>query len=161
MPGQGKVTKQVVSTLFDSGWTVLFSCIPNTPHVGVVPITVFKGTSRQRYPDVAATRNGKIWLIEVEMHIDAGVASDIRTRFREMRDSLQDGEIYRKWRGAIFNRTQVELPDKPVILLSLVVCSVLNPASNELVRSLDAEQISVCSYQDFSALEYPLKEKND
>src|SRR5690242_13591863 len=67
MPGQGEVVQSIVHTLTANGWRVAFSCLPNTAHVNVVPIPLRHRTAKQRYPDIVATNEVLVRLIEVEM----------------------------------------------------------------------------------------------
>ncbi|TON15434.1 hypothetical protein CGH61_24080, partial [Vibrio parahaemolyticus] len=65
MAKQGNVTKEYASFLSRNGWTVVYVCIPNTVHIGVVPIPTINGASKQRYPDIVAIKDEQLLIVEV------------------------------------------------------------------------------------------------
>ena len=52
MATQGFITKSISKQLTQDNWHVVYTCIPNTPHINVVPIRTSSISSSQRYPDI-------------------------------------------------------------------------------------------------------------
>jgi hypothetical protein len=125
--GQGSTIKAVARELESSGWSVVYVCIPNTPHVGVVPITIKDGSAEQRYPDIVAYRDQITKIVEVEMGLTENVLYDIQTRFQEMVEALEDLEAWDTWRQHIHKVTGHSLPIGFEPECELVVCA---PTSN-------------------------------
>lgn len=122
MAGQGSTTIAIAELLSTDGWQVAYTCIPNTPHLGAVPIPTAQGGSRQRYPDIVACRGDCLAIIEVEITVNSRVARDIVERFGEMREALSDPERYSIWRAAVLRSSSVSLPEQPRVVCQLVIC---------------------------------------
>lgn len=145
MAGQGKTTRGYAEKLRQDGWNILFLCIPNSVHAGVVPIMTSHGVSKQRYPDIAALNGNIILLVEVEMALTDAITEDIALRFREMRYSLSNPEIYRAWASKIETATGLDMPCNPVIETRLLIVNGLSSKVSTLVNYLGASHISVFS----------------
>ncbi len=145
MAGQGQTIRDYVAHLRQEGWAILFSCIPNSVHVGVVPIMTSHGVSKQRYPDVAALCGNTILLVEVEMSLTEAITIDIALRFGEMREGLSNREVYRSWASKIATVTGLEMPPTPVIETRLIIVKGLTSKITPLVERLRLSQISVLS----------------
>lgn len=120
MAGQGSTIRSVAGRLHDAGWTVLFVCVPNTPHVGVVPIPT-TGAGRQRYTDIVATRGAVVRLIEVELSLSDAVAEDIAERLSEQRAALRAPATWVEWSARVTAATGGVLPTVPIIECELIV----------------------------------------
>ncbi len=129
--------------LAQKGWEVLYICIPNTPHVGVVPIPTSHGVSKQRYPDIAAIKNGRILLVEVEMSLTESVVQDIRLRFAEMREALASSETYRSWSAKVELATKRKMPTTAIVEACLKVVNSRDQRSAHLIDQLEADSIVV------------------
>ncbi len=89
MAGQGATIGLIAEALESNGWTVVFVCVPNTPHIGVVPIPIEGGSSNQRYPDVLSFRDGVLRLTEVEITLSEDVVEKTILRFDEQITALK------------------------------------------------------------------------
>jgi hypothetical protein len=143
MAGQGKTTRKYADRLAEEGWNILYVCIPNTPHVKVVPIPTSHGVSKQRYPDVAAVNNDRILLAEVEMSLTESVAQDIGLRFNEMRRALENPEIYRAWSSRAEMVSKHKMPANPIIETRLKLVNGIGQKTSHLVDYLRAEGIVI------------------
>ena len=150
MAGQGKVTIAVASAMESSGWSVAYTCIPNTPHIGAVAIPTKQGTSQQRYPDVVACSDNVLALVEVEISLNRGVAEDIIERFNEMCSALSDKGTYRMWSAAVAKQCGVELPTIFNPSCHLVLTRSWSASSIPYEERLNAEGIGVSSANEFS-----------
>lgn len=142
MAGQGKTTKLYAAHLKSIGWNVLYTCIPNSVHMGVTPIPTAHGTSKQRYPDIAALRDFTLLLVEVEMSISEAVVADIILRFSEMRQALDKPNVYGEWANRVGNFAKVKLPDRPLIETLLIVVN-RRPIDSNFYDLLAARRIRV------------------
>lgn len=147
--GQGATTNEVVKRLGKAGWNVVFKCVPNTPHFGVIPIPTSHGAGAQRYPDIFSAKRRALLFTEVEMTLSEAVARDIILRFGEMMTSLKDRETWDAWRGHIERTHKLILPATPDFLCELVVCKGLNAKAAPLVVMLKAQGISVSSAETY------------
>jgi hypothetical protein len=150
MAGQGSTTKRIASLLSGSGWTVIYTCIPNTSHDGVIPIPTPYGTSHQRYPDIVACKDNITRLVEVEMRLDEAVAAGIYTRFGEMVLALQDGNAWVRWRNHVHNATGHWLPEIFTPRCDLVICGSLNFQHQPMIRVLLSSSIYVSAADKYS-----------
>lgn len=145
MAGQGKTILSVSHALKQANWSVVYVCIPNTPHHQVVSISVKKGTCKQRYPDILAYSGDITRLIEVETKLDDAVAYDINTRFNEMVESLKDVSYWNLWRQQIENVTGFSLPEYFLPKCDLVICNQIKTNHLSLIEYLSDAGISVSS----------------
>lgn len=143
MAGQGKTTRLYASILREEGWDVIYTCIPNSPHVRVVPIPTSHGVSKQRYPDILAIKNNRILLVEVEMALTNSVAQDIALRFYEMQKSLKNTDIYRGWSRAVEISSDVTMPITPDVEMRLKLVNGLNVESSPLLENLSQQNITL------------------
>lgn len=143
MAGQGKTTREYAAQLSSDGWSILYICIPNTPHVKVVPIPTSHGVSKQRYPDIAAVSNDLILLAEVEMNLTEAVAEDIILRFGEMRQSLMNPELYSLWSKKVATVSSHKMPPKPTIETRLKIVNGVDKRSIGLAHQLQSQGILV------------------
>lgn len=151
MAGQGAVTRAVADLLRQNAWQVVFTCIPNTPHLNVVPIPTAHGVSKQRYPDILAYRGAVTKLVEVEITLNDFVAHDIETRFGEMVGALNNPEVWKLWREKIRNDTGHTLPDIFTPQCDLVICKKLKTADSPLVEALSRASINVSSAEQYQS----------
>ncbi len=149
MAGQGVTTQMISHRLVDQGWSIVYTCIPNTPHVLVVPITIYGGSSKQRYPDIVAYRNNITKLIEVEVRLNEDVARDIRLRFNEMCDTLLDKRNWELWRAQILKVTTLSMPLEFIPSCDLVICSTIDPGLQNLVEYLGTASINVIEARSY------------
>ncbi|MDU9127602.1 PDDEXK family nuclease [Klebsiella aerogenes] len=143
MAGQGKTTRLYASMLREEGWNVIYTCIPNSPHVRVIPIPTAHGVSKQRYPDILAIKNNRILLVEVEMTLTNSVAQDISLRFSEMQKSLENIDIYRGWSRAVEISSNVTMPITPDVEMRLKLVNGLNAESSPLLQTLGQQNITL------------------
>ena len=143
MGGQGKTIRLYSTRLAKQGWKILFLCIPNTPHVRVVPIPTSHGVSKQRYPDIAALRDERILLVEVEMSLTEAVAHDISLRFNEMRQALANQDIYRAWSQKVELVSDNKMPETPIIETRLKLVNGLDERSTRYADLLKLQGISI------------------
>lgn len=149
MAGQGAITRAMADLLSGGGWHVVFKCIPNTPHLNVVPIPTAHGVSKQRYPDILAYRDATTKLLEVEITLNAFVAQDIETRFREMVEALSEPHAWRLWRDKIRRDTGHTLPEIFIPQCDLVLCKKLTAAHAPFVEALKRAGINVSSAEQY------------
>ncbi|WP_225182237.1 PDDEXK family nuclease [Pectobacterium aroidearum] len=143
MAGQGKTTRLYASALREEGWEVIYTCIPNSPHVKVVPIPTSHGVSKQRYPDILAIKKNRILLVEVEMMLTNSVAQDISLRFYEMQKSLKNTDIYRGWSRAVEISSNVTMPITPDVEMRLKLVNGLNVESSPFLENLSRQNITI------------------
>lgn len=143
MAGQGKTTRKYADQLTDEGWNILYVCIPNTPHVKVVPIPTSHGVSKQRYPDIAAVNNDRLLLAEVEMNLTESVAQDISLRFNEMRQALANPDIYRAWSSRVETVSKHKMPANPIVETRLKLVNGVDQKTSSLVDHLQSQGISI------------------
>lgn len=143
MAGQGKITREYATQLSDDGWNILYICIPNTPHLKVVPIPTSHGVSKQRYPDIVAVKDNRLLLVEVEMNLTKIITEDIVLRFTEMRQSLFDSNIYSMWSKQVEFVSTYKMPTKPIIETRLKIVNGVNQKSFSLVNQLESQCIMV------------------
>lgn len=143
MASQGAVTQAVVAALTAAGWSVLYRCLPNTAHIGVVPIPTPTGAGNQRYPDVVALRDGVLRLIEVEHRLSEDVGNDISLRFAEMRTSLADKEVWIPWRRRISDSSGVAVPKVCRVEAELVVIAPISVEAAGIEARLRGERVTV------------------
>ena len=148
--GQGETTAEAERALKSMGWEVAFVCIPNTPHIGAVPITTASGASCQRYPDIVATQGTVIALLEVEVALSVGTATDIVERFRDMRIALANPHTYGMWRRAVEQQSGVSLPEQPAITCTLITCKDGAGDLETALTILASDSISHFRGSDFS-----------
>ena len=151
MASQGKVTRAISAQLAASGWRVVFVCVPNSPHVGVIPIPTIRGAGKQRYPDVFAIRGDSLRLVEVELVLTDSVAQDIVLRFGEMTSSINNPTIYGPWKAHVERSHSLKLPSQPTLDCNLVLCRPLNEANPILVSHLLNSGVSVFDESTFAA----------
>lgn len=151
MAGQGAITRAVADLLRQNAWQVVFTCIPNTPHLNVVPIPTAQGVSKQRYPDILAYRDTITKLVEVEITLNEFVAQDIETRFGEMVRALKTPEVWKLWREKIRNDTGHDLPDVFIPQCDLVLCRKLKFTDAPLIEALRRASISVSSAEQYQS----------
>ena len=143
MAGQGKTTREYAAQLSKEGWSILYVCIPNTPHVKVVPIPTSHGVSKQRYPDIAAVRNDRLLLTEVEMNLTEAVVQDIVLRFDEMQQSLMSPELYSLWSKKVEMVSKHKMPPVPMIETRLKIVNGIDQRSIDLAHQLQSQGILV------------------
>jgi len=151
MSSQGQTILNVRRTLKQGdGWAVAYVCVPNTPHIGVIPITTPEGSSEQRYPDVVATNGLVVRLIEVEIRLTEEVGTDILTRFREMSAALQSSQIWESWTQDVREVCDLSMPDTPHLSKELVLCKETPPFDGTVARELKSRDISITAGENFS-----------
>jgi hypothetical protein len=143
MAKQGKVTKEYAGFLSRSGWTIVYVCIPNTVHIGVVPIPTLNGVSEQRYPDIVAIKDDVLLIVEVEISLNANVYEDISLRFSEMKTSLSNDDILLNWIRMIYHTTGVDISALMSVESQLVVIKPISERSTEYKQLLECQSIAV------------------
>ncbi len=151
MAGQGVTISAIANALEDSGWTVVFVCVPNTPHIGVVPIPIEGGSSNQRYPDVLSFKDGVLRLTEVEITLSEDVVQKTIVRFDEQVRALKTNTIWLSWSDRVLSLTGHHLPLMCTIVPELVICKNIRPSQANLIDRLASAGISVSDYSHFSA----------
>jgi hypothetical protein len=147
--GQGETILATAERLRLSGWTVLFVCIPNRTHVGVIPIPVAEGASNQRYTDVISLRGETLRLTEVEVRMSPETVDKTVERFREQVRALGDPDTWLSWSARVQDLTGHTLPATCVMACELVVCAGLKPAHGALVSPLTAAGIQVFDSRNY------------
>jgi len=141
MAGQGTAIREIAEWLRSNDWTVLFVCVPNTPHVGVIPIPT-DGLAKQRYTDVVAVKGSILKLIEVEIALNEKVAEDIAARLSEQRLALRRPNTWREWSSRVAASTGARLPTSPTIECELVVIrSTANVEACALMHLKEADVV--------------------
>lgn len=144
MAGQSSIIRQTREALQRAGWIVAYVCIPNTAHVGVVPIPTPEGVSRQRYPDIVCMKGEITRLVEVEMRLNENVARDILLRFTEMNAALRRPERWELWRTQVARECGVKMPERFVPRFDLILCSAVGVEDSGPLRLLEENGIHVC-----------------
>ncbi len=147
MAGQGSTIRGYAVQLRDADWTVVYTCIPNTPHVGVVAIPI-AGSSKQHYPDILAFKGDVTKIVEVETQLTAAVAEKIRQRFEEIRGVLHAPGRWSTFRQHVKETTGVSLPETFSSDCELVVCGNGKGADRELVTELASSNVRVLFVKD-------------
>lgn len=150
MAGQGATIRRIASLLRQNDWSVVYVCIPNSPHVGVVPIPTPNGATEQRYPDILAFKGHVVKLIEVEIAMDQDTAQHTIERFAEQCRSLRSPALYSSWRARVHELTGYALPTEPDIKCELITCSALAARFGSHSARLIEAGISVCAESDYS-----------
>ena len=145
MSGQGATTVSVREALLEHGWQVFFTCLPNAAHVNVVPIPVRGGSSRQRYPDILASRNEITLLVEVEVSLTEAVVENAILRFGEQLSALSDPRTWTMYKAKIGGICGFELPAQFLGIAALVTCKPISPRCDRLVSELARAEILVCT----------------
>lgn len=143
MAGQGTTTVAIAEALRQAGWTVVFTCIPNAPHVGVVPIPIQGGSAKQRYPDILSFRDHILRLTEVEMGLTDDVADNIIDRFGEQRTALLNPATWTAWRARVESLTGFIIPQDCEVTCELVVCNPIGARYLSCVPRLCSLAIAV------------------
>ncbi len=149
MAGQGSITRAVAKTLSSCGWTILYTCIPNTAHANVIPIPVATGSCKQRYPDVFAFNDRFTKLVEVEITLNAQVAADLLTRFGEYVSALRHPLAWGTFRSHAQTTVGMTLPQKFEPQCDLVICKGGVPDPS-IVADLNKNGIRVCSSRTYA-----------
>ena|SRR5579859_1664914 len=142
MAGQGSTIRGYAGQLRDADWTVVYMCIPNTPHVGVVAIPI-AGSSKQHYPDILAFKGNVTRIVEVEIQLTAAVAEKIRQRFEEIRGALHAPGGWSIFRQHVKGTTGISLPKTFTSDCELVVCGNGKGVDKDLVTELASSNVSV------------------
>lgn len=137
MATQGKITNEIADKLIAEGWKVVYKCIPNTPHIGVVPIPTSSGSSSQRYPDIVAYKDDEVRFVEVEIKLNAQVAKQLIERFDDYTGYLSKENNWALWKQQVFQYTGHMLPNGFCPVCDLVICSPVSTqeALLELLRN--------------------------
>lgn len=149
MAGQGQVIRDIASLLKAEDWDVIFVCIPNSAHEGVVPIPTLKGSTKQRYPDILSCRKNILRLTEVEISLSASIAKKAIERFSDMSGSLSSKDSYLAWSQRVLGLTGKQLPVEPNIICELVVCTKLEPTFFPMVAELKTHGVSTIDKANF------------
>lgn len=121
---------------------MLYTCIPNSAHVGVVPIPTSHGVSKQRYPDIAALKQDRLLFVEVELALSETVVTDIILRFKEMRQALNNPKVYTDWANKIADLTKLRVPPNPTVETLLVIVNQ-RPADRIFLDVLNVNGVDV------------------
>jgi hypothetical protein len=121
--GQGDTIRAVAAQLKSEGWSVHFVCVPNTPHVGVIPIPCNGASAKQRYPDVLASNDRTTKFVEVEPGLNENSATDLETRFSEMLAALNDPPTWQLWRDHVVATSKKPMPQTFLPECDLVICT--------------------------------------
>jgi hypothetical protein len=134
--------------LTDAGWTVLYSCVPGTAHVGVVPIPTRTAHSQQRYPDVLATLGETTLLVEIEPRLNPAVANEMANRFQDHVEALSNPATWSSWRLQVQRVTGSTLPDVFIPRCELVV--IREPIPPTETAALEGDGICVSSVSAYT-----------
>lgn len=147
LAGQGSTTRKIAAQLRKSGWDVIYVCIPNTPHIGVVPIPTKSGVTAQRYPDILSIQGNVLRLSEIEIAVTDDIASKAIERFTDQRCSILSPEIYLPWRDRVLELTGHQLPVVPgEVICELISCTRFGKNIPDLAKTLAEHCINVvCS----------------
>ncbi len=144
MAGQGPTTKAYAQELTKAGWTVIYTCLPNAPHVGVVAIPI-GASCKQHYPDILAYREQLTKIVEVEIQLSKEVALKISERFLEINEALNRQQAWQTLSDHIRETTHFSLPRIFVPDCELVICKNLKPSHSALIEELSAQGIRTLS----------------
>jgi hypothetical protein len=146
MAGQGAITQAYAANLEKQGWQIVYTCIPNTPHVSVIAIPI-GGSSKQCYPDILAFADNITKLVEVEIRLTQVIAAKITAKFAEILSALSPG--WKTFRGHVKLVNGVSLPESFCPSCELIICGSGKSSHQELVGELNMAGISVKFWQDF------------
>lgn len=149
MSGQGATIKRTAKILRDGGWEVVYICVPNACHIGVVPIPTNGGASSQRYPDVLSIKDNALRLTEVEISLTEDVGKKTIERFMEQRNALLSPIVYADWRARVLGLTGTELPLVPKVVCELVLCTRPDARLRRTIADLDGQGITVVAATDY------------
>lgn len=143
MAGQASTTIAIADILLRTGWTVVFRCIPNSPHIGVVPIPIQRGSAKQRYPDILSFRDHILRLTEVEIALTDNIADKIIERFDEQRAALLSPVTWVAWTARVRSLTGHLLPADCQLSCELVVCKPIGTRHVHCIPRLSRRGIAV------------------
>ena len=143
MAKQGDVTRKYANSLTLDGWSVAYVCIPNTAHIGVVPIPTAHGSSKQRYPDIVALKGNRLLIVEVEISLNEYVYEDITLRFSEMNYSLSNEDLFLNWRWLVSHNCGTDIPLDVNIENQLIIIKPLKTDSFQYKELLENNNIKV------------------
>jgi len=149
LSGQGVSIKHIAEKLKGANWNVVYVCVPNTPHVGVVPISTGAGVTAQRYPDILSTKDDVIRLTEVEISLNENVAMKAIERFLEQRSTLLKPIYYTDFGSRVKELTGIILPQKPIIICELITCKNISIKANVFCQLLLANNINVMNEHEY------------
>lgn len=147
MAGQGSTICDYALWLKESDWTVVYTCVPNTPHVGVVAIPI-AGSRQQQYPDILAFKGGVTRIVEVELQLTAAVAEKIRERFEDILKVLCIPEEWNTFRRHVQETTRMKLPEIFRPDCELVICRNGKRSAGEFVPELAGAKVRVVFAED-------------
>jgi hypothetical protein len=151
MATQTATTNAVAAALAGAGWQIVFVCVPNTVHHGVVPISTPDGAARQRYPDVLAVDGDTTRLVEIENALTEAVAEDIALRLTEQATALEDPAYWETWRRHVEAEHEIQMPPTFAPSLELVIGGGQRRLDEALVARLAAAGIWVGRLAEFEA----------
>jgi hypothetical protein len=143
MAGQGNTIKSIADALCRNGWIVLYKCVPNRVHIGVVPIPSKDGGTRQHYPDVLSIKGNRVRLTEVEVTLSPDVVAKIAERFQSQRSALEDPRIWDCWRDRLSELAGINIPKHCIFEYELVLCKDSGSYAGPLVARLTEQRIDV------------------
>lgn len=150
MAGQGETTNGIAALLQDSGWLVIFKCIPNATHVGVVPIPVAQGgAAKQRYPDILSLKDDVLRLTEVEIGMSEEIADKTIERFHEQVTALSTPETWAAWRARVMGLTGYDIPAVCRVRCELVLCKAVKDEHIPLIAKLASHSIPVYNLKTY------------
>ena len=150
MATQGNISNNYARKLENDGWTIIFKCIPNKPHVNVVPIPTINGISTERYPDIVAIKDNYTLFVEVEISLNNATVTNIIERFIDYTSSLNKQECWKTWTDKIENLTGKSMPITYIPLRTLVICKKYGEKERYLVDRLSANDITCINGDEIS-----------
>jgi hypothetical protein len=140
MASQGKVTQERARFLENSGWTVIYQCLPNSPHIGVVPVPV-RIDGEQCYPDILSFKGATLMLTEVEPRLNILTANNIQRRISSQIMTLQNTRFLEEFCNRLSEITSINVPSIRHIEAELVVISVLKDESISALEILSKSNV--------------------
>lgn len=141
MATQGFITKSISKQLTQDNWHVVYTCIPNTPHINVVPIRTSSISSSQRYPDIVAYKGDQTLFVEVEIKLNSNVKDQMIERFQDYIDALKEKENWDIWRNQLNTLTNYNLPSKFNPIALLIICNNISDDNATLINDLRQNKI--------------------
>jgi hypothetical protein len=114
-----------------------------------VPIPTNGGATAQRYPDILSFKGDYLRLSEVEISLTADIGEKAIERFDEQRVALSSRSAYSDWAARVLELTGKVLPDAPVMICELVLCSRPVPKLATVVAKVTANKIVVVAAADY------------
>ena len=141
MATQGSITKSISKQLMQDKWNVVYTCIPNTPHINVIPIPTSSVSSSQRYPDIVAYKGDQTLFVEVEIKLNSDVKDLMIERFQDYINALKEKRTWDLWRDQLNTLASCNLPSDFNPIALLIICNNISDDNATLIDDLRQHKI--------------------